>query len=137
MTNREWILKTMSYEELALNIECPFEGECKHPEFETCHDCLIPWLKEEHEGTELQQTKADNVNAPAHYTDSRYECIDEMVMLFGVEQVKAFCRCNAWKYRHRANMKNGAEDIAKADKYLEFLDNLIAFENPHGGADNG
>lgn len=81
---------------------------------------------------EHQQTKADNVNSPAHYTDSKFECIDEMVLLFGVEQVKAFCRCNAWKYRHRANLKNGAEDIAKADKYLEFLDNLIASGNPYG-----
>lgn len=133
MTNREWILKTMSDEELALNFQCPFEGECKHHEFSTCYDCLIQWLKEEPEGNELQQTKADNVNAPAHYTDSKYECIDEMVMLFGVEQVKAFCRCNAWKYRHRANLKNGAEDIAKADKYLEFLNNLNKFGNPHGG----
>lgn len=132
MTNREWILKNMSDEELASNVRCPFEGGCKHREFTTCHDCLIPWLKEEHEGTELQQNKADNVNEPAHYTDSKYECIDEMVLLFGVEQVKAFCRCNAWKYRHRANLKNGAEDIAKADKYLEFLDNLIDFGHPHG-----
>lgn len=132
MTNREWILKNISDKELALTTECPFVGECRHPEFEACTDCLVSWFKEEHEETELQQNKADNVNAPAHYTDSKYECIDEMVMLFGVEQVKAFCRCNAWKYRHRANLKNGAEDIAKADKYLEFLDNLIDFGKPYG-----
>lgn len=127
MTNREWILKNISDDDLAHYYECPFPGDnCNHHGFESCYECKLSWLKEEAE------TQPDNVNAPAHYTDSKYECIDEMVMLFGVEQVKAFCRCNAWKYRHRANLKNGAEDIAKADKYLEFLDNLIDFGKPYG-----
>lgn len=34
-----------------------------------------------------------NVNHPAHY-QGKHECIDEMIALFGVEDVKAFCRCN-------------------------------------------
>lgn len=44
-----------------------------------------------------------------------------MLALFGVEAVKAFCRCNVYKYRYRADRKNGAEDIAKADWYMDKL----------------
>ena len=46
------------------------------------------------------------------------ECIDEMILIFGVEAVKNFCLCNAWKYRYRAADKNGVEDLKKADWYI-------------------
>nr|DAG66587.1 MAG TPA: nucelotide kinase [Caudoviricetes sp.] len=58
----------------------------------------------------------DNVNHPAHY-QGKNECIDVMLAMFGVEAVKHFCMCNAYKYRFRAGMKNGAEDIEKAEWY--------------------
>jgi hypothetical protein len=47
-----------------------------------------------------------------------------MIELFGVEAVKAFCRCNIYKYRYRAANKNGAEDIEKAGKYMDILKRL-------------
>ena len=65
----------------------------------------------------------DNVNHPAHY-QGKYECIDEMIAMFGVEAVKGFCKCNAYKYRYRADRKNGAEDIKKAEWYVDYLMNL-------------
>lgn len=46
------------------------------------------------------------------------ECIDEMILIFGIEAVKNFCLCNAWKYRYRAADKNGVEDLKKADWYI-------------------
>ncbi len=58
----------------------------------------------------------DNVNHPEHY-QGKNECIDVMLAMFGVEAVKHFCMCNAYKYRFRAGMKNGAEDIEKAEWY--------------------
>ena len=65
----------------------------------------------------------DNVNHPKHYGSGKFECIDVMVETQGVEAVKAFCLCNAFKYLYRHNNKNGIEDIKKAhwylDKYLE------------------
>ena len=64
---------------------------------------------------------ADNVIHPSRYNIGKYECIDEMVALFGVEAVKAFCRCCIYKYRYRANKKNGSEDLAKADNYMDIL----------------
>ena len=69
----------------------------------------------------MEQNKADNVNHPTHYKVHKHECIDEMVAVFGVEAVKAFCKCNAWKYRYRSVAKNGEEDLKKADWYLEKL----------------
>lgn len=64
--------------------------------------------------------KVETVNHPAHY-QGKYECIDEMIALFGVEWVKGFCACNVYKYRYRADRKNGAEDIAKAEWYMAKL----------------
>lgn len=37
----------------------------------------------------------------------------------GVEAVKDFCICNAFKYLYRYKNKNGVEDIKKADWYLK------------------
>lgn len=62
---------------------------------------------------------SNNVEHPSHYNrEGSMECIDEMILIFGVEAVKNFCLCNAWKYRYRAADKNGAEDLAKSDWYI-------------------
>lgn len=65
-------------------------------------------------------SELDNVNHPAHYQGA-HECIEVMQAMFGIEAVKAFCRCNAFKYRFRADRKNGVEDIKKAEWYEDYL----------------
>lgn len=65
----------------------------------------------------------DMINKPPHYTHGM-ECIDEMILIFGVEKVKAFCLCNAWKYRKRALYKNGEQDMEKSDWYINKLKEL-------------
>jgi RNA polymerase subunit RPABC4/transcription elongation factor Spt4 len=70
----------------------------------------------------------DAVNHPAHYQGA-HECIDEMLALFGIEAVKGFCMCNVYKYRYRADKKNGAEDIKKADWYMSKLMELEGMTN--------
>ena len=63
---------------------------------------------------------SDNVNHPSHYNrENGIECIEEMVLVFGVEAVKNFCLCNIWKYRYRAADKNGEEDLSKSDFYMK------------------
>lgn len=62
----------------------------------------------------------DNIIHPDYY-HGKHECIDEMIALFGIEAVKSFCRCNIYKYRFRANKKNGQEDIDKAENYVDIL----------------
>ena len=73
---------------------------------------------------------SDNVNHPAHYETGKFECIDVMLETQGVEAVKDFCVCNAFKYLYRHGRKNGAEDIKKAiwylDKWVELDDNSRA-----------
>lgn len=71
----------------------------------------------------MQFNKLETIDHPKHYQGSR-ECIEVMRDMFGVEAVKAFCRCNAYKYRFRADRKNGAEDIKKAEWYENYLNKL-------------
>ena len=62
---------------------------------------------------------SDNVNHPTHYETGKFECIDVMVETQGVDAVKSFCLCNAFKYIYRTRRKNGLEDVKKALWYLE------------------
>ena len=68
----------------------------------------------------LSSEPKEAVNHPSHYCrENSMECIDEMVLVFGVEKTMDFCLLNCWKYRYRAADKNGAEDLAKSDWYLK------------------
>ena len=60
--------------------------------------------------------KINKINHPYYYQGPN-ECIDVMIALFGVDAVKSFCKCNAYKYRFRSSHKNGEEDIKKAEWY--------------------
>lgn len=68
-----------------------------------------------------EDVKPDPVNRPAHYTSGGIECIDAMQAAFGVEAVKDFCLCNAFKYLWRHRSKNGVEDLKKCRWYLNRL----------------
>lgn len=61
----------------------------------------------------------DNVRHPAHYETGKFECIEIMEEVFGIDAVKSFCLCNAFKYLYRTNRKNGREDLEKADWYIQ------------------
>lgn len=69
---------------------------------------------------------SDNVNHHSHYETGKYDCIDVMIDTQGIEAVKNFCICNAFKYLYRHENKNGVEDVRKAkrylDKYLELVE---------------
>ena len=67
------------------------------------------------------------VNHPNHY-QGKHECIEVMRHMFGDSAVRAFCKCNAFKYRFRAAMKNGDEDIKKAEWYEDYLINMNSDE---------
>ncbi len=69
---------------------------------------------------------AGNVDHPSHYNQGKFECIDVMLEVYGVETVKAFCLLNAFKYLWRCNDKNGDEDVEKARWYLDKYLDLVA-----------
>lgn len=99
---------------------------CKHVEC-TAYECPCA-VCHDHDKFEAQgMHTGEAVNHPDHY-QGKNECIDVMVAMFGEEAVKHFCMCNAYKYRFRADKKNGAEDIAKAEFYETWL-------IEHGGID--
>ena len=82
-----------------------------------CWDREIP-------GTEKQETN-EMVNHPAHYNTGKREVIEEMRILFGDEQVRSFCKLNAYKYIRRAEHKGSPlEDIKKAEWYMDYLEGM-------------
>lgn len=65
----------------------------------------------------------DNVLQPKHYMQGSHECIAEIKAMLSPEEFKGFLKGNIIKYRYRANLKNGKEDLAKADNYAYYLIN--------------
>lgn len=64
----------------------------------------------------------DNVNSPDHYTQSGIECIDAITAaVSGKTGIEAVCVANVIKYLWRYELKNGVEDVKKAQWYLNRL----------------
>lgn len=63
----------------------------------------------------------DTIFNPKHYMQGSHECIDEIKAMLSPEEFKGFLKGNVIKYRYRANLKNGKEDLAKADNYAYYL----------------
>lgn len=63
----------------------------------------------------------DAIFNPKHYMQGSHECIDEIKAMLTPDEFKGFLKGNIIKYRYRANLKNGKEDLAKADNYAYYL----------------
>lgn len=64
----------------------------------------------------------DNVNSPSHYTQAGIECIDAITAAVSVKSgIEAVCVANVIKYLWRYELKNGVEDVKKAQWYLNRL----------------
>lgn len=63
----------------------------------------------------------DTIFNPKHYMQGSHECIDKIKAMLSPEEFKGFLKGNVIKYRYRANLKNGKEDLAKADNYAYYL----------------
>jgi hypothetical protein len=69
------------------------------------------------------EAKHDSVNHPLHYTKGGIECIDciESIISSVSDPVQAFLVGQVVKYLYRYTMKNGLEDLRKAQWYLNRL----------------
>lgn len=102
--------------------------KCLHEcDNDICRECIestvkgaIPSKYEPLQIKKLEPTaQKDPVNHPAHYETGKFECIEVMIEVFGVEAVQNFCLCNAFKYLYRCDRKGKKlEDIKKSQFYV-------------------
>ena len=89
-------------------------------------DSDIMWFKDSKTGKVVPTKKPDNlfdkVEKPKHYLRNGHECIDIIrIMTKGIDGYEGYLIGNVIKYLFRYNEKNGAEDLKKSIKYVEFL----------------
>ena len=65
--------------------------------------------------------QADPVNSPSHYASGGIECIDAMQAMLSREEFIGYLRGNIFKYQWRYKLKNGVEDLKKAQWYANRL----------------
>lgn len=83
---------------------------------------LEPLPKEDRAIKMPESSKHDNVNCPKHYCKSGLECIDVIrAAVSNLPPFEAVCVANIIKYAWRYKDKNGLEDVKKAAKYLQLL----------------
>lgn len=63
----------------------------------------------------------DKVNQPNHYANFSIECIDAMQAMLSREEFIGYLRGNIFKYQWRYKLKNGVEDLKKAQWYQNKL----------------
>lgn len=75
----------------------------------------------------------DNVNSPSHYTQANgLECIDAITAaVSGKSGIEAVCVANVTKYLWRYELKNGVEDVKKAQWYLNRLVSELESKQDH------
>lgn len=93
-------------------------------------ECKMMSLKNEE--PRASAPEYDPINHPKHYCrEGGMECLEEMELVFGANAVRTFCLLNAWKYRYRAADKNGAQDMAKSDWYMQKYRELSPRKEPY------
>jgi hypothetical protein len=68
-----------------------------------------------------ENKKYDNVNHPSHYTQGAFETIEIIKDKLTPEEFKGYIKGNIIKYITRESLKNGNEDLRKAQWYLNYL----------------
>ena len=68
----------------------------------------------------IKYIEDNDVANPAYYgAGNGIECIDVMIQQYGEEEVKSFCKCNAFKYLFRCGHKNDPlEEMKKVQWYI-------------------
>ena len=90
---------------------------------------LEPLPKEDRAIKMPVSSKPDNVNCPKHYCKGGVESIEFVkAAVSNLSGFEAVCVANIIKYMWRYKEKNGLEDVMKAAKYLEWLQEEVKNE---------
>lgn len=90
---------------------------------------LEPLPKEDRAIKMPESSKHDNVNCPKHYCKGGVESIAFVkAAVSNLSGFEAVCVANIIKYMWRYKEKNGLEDVMKAAKYLEWLQEEVKNE---------
>lgn len=73
---------------------------------------------EENSGQSTERVENNAVEHPNHYTAGGIECIDAIRASLGNKEFADYCKGNVLKYIWRYRLKNGVEDLKKAQVYL-------------------
>lgn len=65
--------------------------------------------------------KHDPVKSPAHYTQGKIECHQAIREALGDDGYVAWCIGNIFKYLWRHKLKNGTQDLEKAQTMIDML----------------
>ena len=86
---------------------------------EPCNHCFRGNLTLDESNDKWVPWDSDPVNHPGHYETGKFECIEVMEEVFGVDALKEYCLINAFKYLWRCKRKGKkVEDVKKAIWYL-------------------
>ena len=115
------ILTHLITREEVLDVE--IESDLNTDEFK-CFDVIFGLAYCPHaevEDDETDEVNDDNVNHPSHYTQGGIECIEAIKASMTPEAFQGYCKGNVMKYIWRASLKNGVEDLKKAQVYLGWM----------------
>lgn len=92
------------------------------------HECKqIPDFARRLEGAAEDSENFDMVQRPQHYCKGGIECIEAIkAATANLKGFEAVCAANVIKYVWRYKHKNGLEDIKKAKRYLEWLEEEVS-----------
>ena len=80
----------------------------------------------------LSDIKPDMVNHPPHYTKGGIECLDAIRASMTDDEYKGYLKGNIIKYLWRYELKNGLEDLKKAQFYQNKLIEIVQAEKVRG-----
>ena len=110
------ILTHLITREEVLDVE--IESDSDTDEFE-CFDVIFGLAYCPH--AESDNKEDDMVNHPSHYTQGGIECIEAIRASMPPSAFQGYCKGNVMKYIWRASLKNGVEDLKKAQVYLGWM----------------
>lgn len=74
---------------------------------------------------EYEEADLFGVKNPSHYNQGDIECIDAIRAMLGKQGFAAYCQGSVIKYLWRYRLKNGIEDLRKANVFKAWLDETV------------